>query len=257
MFTFILHPERNKSLLRRHPWVFSKAIAHVLNLSNEQAHQEQLPEAMLNDAQYQAKRQDVAAGELCQVRDSSGKFMAWCHFSPYSQIMLRVISFALNDKIDYEFFRQSLQQAIDKRQVLQAQGNDGVRLVAAEGDYLPGLIVDRYNNVISIAITSWGMEANYQHLIKALHELLPECYLYERSDGKTRPKEKLPLRRGAIDYTQADPSFNLCDNEGKPLKGSQQVTSVPMPQSAAATDSQQRISVDEAIAPTLYVKEND
>ena len=228
MFTFILHPERNKSLLRRHPWVFSKAIAHVLNLSDDQARQEQLPEAVLTDPQYQGKRQDVAAGELCQVRDSSGKFMAWCHFSPYSQIMLRVISFALNDKIDYEFFRQRLQQAIAKRQVLQAQGNDGVRLVAAEGDYLPGLIVDRYNNVVSIAITSWGMEANYQHLITALHELLPECYLYERSDGKTRPKEKLPLRRGAIDYTQADPAFNLCDSEGKPLKGSQQITSVPI-----------------------------
>ena len=149
MFTFILHPERNKSLLRRHPWVFSKAIAHVLNLSDDQARQEQLPETVLTDSQYQGKRQDVAAGELCQVRDSSGKFMAWCHFSPYSQIILRVISFDLNDKIDYEFFRQRLQQAITKRQVLQAQGNDGVRLVAAEGDYLPGLIVDRYNNVIS------------------------------------------------------------------------------------------------------------
>lgn len=261
MFAFLLHPEREKSLLRRHPWVFSKAIASVLKLSKQQAAAPQLSAETLADASLQVKRSEVEAGELCQVRDSRGNFLAWCHFSPYSQIILRVISFELEARIDRQFFLERLKSAIEKRRTLQNAGNDGLRLVAAEGDYLPGLIVDRYNNVLSFAITSWGMEANYEHIVSALHELQPECYIYERSDGKTRPKEKLLLRRGAVDYTDARITYNLCNSDGTPLPASKQITEVPaLPSSgadgAAACDCA-KVPVSEAIPATLYVKEND
>lgn len=242
MYAFFLHPERDKSLLRRHPWVFSKAIAQKLALPDSLIEQEDIPadireqltqaaqaaQANSSSTQHQQHHQhQLSAGELCQVRDCHGKFLAWCHFSPYSQISLRVISFDLSAKIDYAFFKQCLKTAIDKRKGLKAKGNDGIRLVAAEGDYMPSLIVDQYNQVLSFAITSWGMEANYEHLVRALHELMPDCYIYERSDGKTRAKEKLPLRRGAVDYTKPLTTVNLCDDNGTPKKSCPQVTAIP------------------------------
>ena len=257
MFAFILYPERDKSLLRRHPWVFSKAVASIVALDAASADQENVELKLCKPA----PKKDIAAGTLCQIRDHQGKFLCYAHYSPYSQIMLRAISFKLGERIDYDFFKQRLAAASAKRIPLQKAGNDGVRLVAAEGDYLPGLIVDRYDKVISLAITSWGMEANYEHLIVALHELFPECYLYERSDGKARSKEHLPQRVGLIDFMQPSAQDNLQDELGKALPNSRQVKSVPRlraPQIAAdaAIDGEQ-ISLTEAIPDTLYVKESN
>lgn len=284
MYAFLLHPERDKSLLRRHPWVFSKAIAHKIDLTNNLIQQETISEDILTkltQANTQSNSHKISAGELCQIRDCHGKFLAWGHFSPYSQISLRVISFELNAKIDYYFFKQCLKTAIDKRKSLKAKGNDGVRLVDAEGDYMPGLIVDQYNNVLSFAITSWGMEANYKHLVRALHELMPDCYIYERSDGKNRTKEKLPLRRGAVDYTTPLTTVNLCNDTGEAKKSSPQITAILQIQANAATttapsitnttpqattkDAAQStitsnlayIDVNQAIQQIIYVKENN
>lgn len=257
MFAFILYPERDKSLLRRHPWVFSKAVASIVDLDKPSTDQETVELKLCKPA----PKKDIAAGALCQIRDHQGKFLCYAHYSPHSQIMLRAISFKLGERIDYDFFKQRLAAASAKRIPLQQAGNDGVRLVAAEGDYLPGLIVDRYDKVISLAITSWGMEANYEHLIVALHELYPECYLYERSDGKARSKEHLPQRVGLIDFMQPSAQDNLQDEQGKALPNSRQVKSVPRlraPQIAAdaAVDGEQ-ISLTEAIPDTIYVKESN
>ena len=255
MISFVLHAGREKSLLRHHPWIFSKAVDKVLTDARA-------------DAPVKDKK-EIKSGTLCQVLSSELKFLCYAHFSPYSQIMLRAISFRQEDRIDYDFIKGRIASAMARRGALKIRGDHGIRLVSAEGDYMPGLIVDRFNNVISVAISSSGMESCYNHIFRALHELNPDCYLYERSDAKSRSKENLPLRAGLVDPEDLSPAYNLKDKAGNGLKDSKQITSVKRivtdadsaSQSAdagAASTSEnlsERISLDEAIPDTLFVLE--
>lgn len=251
MISFVLHAGREKSLLRHHPWIFSKAVDKVLTDARA-------------DAPVKDKK-EIKSGTLCQVLSSELKFLCYAHFSPYSQIMLRAISFRQEDRIDYDFIKGRIASAMARRGALKIRGDHGIRLVSAEGDYMPGLIVDRFNNVISVAISSSGMESCYNHIFRALHELNPDCYLYERSDAKSRSKENLPLRAGLVDPEDLSPAYNLKDKAGNGLKDSKQITSVKRivndTDSAAdgAADSSntlsERISLDEAIPDTLFVLE--
>ena len=251
MISFVLHAGREKSLLRHHPWIFSKAVDKVLT-----------------DARADAPvidKKEIKSGTLCQVLSSELKFLCYAHFSPYSQIMLRAISFRQEDRIDYDFIKGRIASAMARRGALKIRGDHGIRLVSAEGDYMPGLIVDRFNNVISVAISSSGMESCYNHIFRALHELNPDCYLYERSDAKSRSKENLPLRAGLVDPEDLSPAYNLKDKAGNGLKDSKQITSVKRivtdadSASQSAADSlntlSERISLDEAIPDTLFVLE--
>lgn len=255
MISFVLHAGREKSLLRHHPWIFSKAVDKVLTDARA-------------DAPVKDKK-EIKSGTLCQVLSSELKFLCYAHFSPYSQIMLRAISFRQEDRIDYDFIKGRIASAMARRGALKIRGDHGIRLVSAEGDYMPGLIVDRFNNVISVAISSSGMESCYNHIFRALHELNPDCYLYERSDAKSRSKENLPLRAGLVDPEDLSPAYNLKDKAGNGLKDSKQITSVKRIVTFADSASQstadgaastseklsERISLDEAIPDTLFVLE--
>ena len=168
MHQIILHPQREKSLLRFHPWVFSKAIAYA--------------------------DENIAPGELVSVLSADEDFLGYGHYSPQSQIRVRIISFNQNDVINKEFIKKRLLAAVSLRQNLISKGNDGVRLVAAEGDYLPGLIVDKYNEFLSISISSLGMEALRPEIIASLQEIFPDFSIYERSDTASRLKEGLQKR---------------------------------------------------------------
>lgn len=255
MFVFSLHPSREKSLLRRHPWIFSKAINQdkTFCISDEQLKQLQAAPSEVSDilpvASWPSASIDkIKAGELCMVVSEEGRFLCYAHYSPKSQIRLRAISFHHQDRIDYAFIKQRLERAFAKRRINELRQDKGIRLVAAEGDYLPGLIVDQYNNVISIALSSWGMEAVYSDLVQALHELKPEFFLYERSDSKSRLKEELPLRYGLIDPEDPSPRNNLKNAKGEPLASSRQVDKVKAP-------NQQLVTLQECIPDTLYVLE--
>lgn len=212
MISFVLHEGREKSLLRHHPWIFSKAVDKVQTDAKA-------------DAPVKDKK-EIKSGTLCKVVSSDYKFLCYAHYSPYSQIMLRAISFNQDDRIDYEFIKGRIAAAINRRAALPLRGDKGIRLVSAEGDYMPGLIVDRFNNVISVAISSSGMESCYGHIFRALHELQPDCYLYERSDAKSRAKENLPLRSGLVDPDDLSAAYNLKDKAGNALQDSKQITSV-------------------------------
>ena len=116
--TVKLNQGREKSLLRHHPWVFSKAIASVSG--------------------------NPAPGDLVRVEDSGGNFLSWGFFSPASQIRVRAVSFVEAQVPDEKFIRTLVRKSCKRREALVAQGNDGVRLVDSEGDLLPGLVADRY-----------------------------------------------------------------------------------------------------------------
>ncbi len=235
MITFVLQSQREKSLLRRHPWIFSKAIDKAIDSKTKQ----------------EVEQGNIKSGTLCKVVSADNTFLCYAHYSPSSQIVLRAISFNEQDFIDYDFIKNRISQAIARRAPLFIRGDKGVRLVSAEGDYLPGLIVDRFNDVICVAISSAGMESMYEYIFKALHELNPDCYLYERSDAKSRRKENLPLRAGLVDPSDLSKNYNLKDGKGRALKDSKQITQV---QRIGAAEGQM-IELDEAIADTLFVLE--
>ena len=116
MISFVLHAGREKSLLRHHPWIFSKAVDKVLT-----------------DARADAPvidKKEIKSGTLCQVLSSELKFLCYAHFSPYSQIMLRAISFRKEDRIDYDFIKGRIASAIARRGALKIRGDHGIRLVS-------------------------------------------------------------------------------------------------------------------------------
>ena len=174
MSTFIyLQKERERSLLRRHPWVFSKAIENV--------------------------KGKVAPGAPVEIFSNDGRWLARGAWSPESQIRARVWTFTRSEQIDTDFFVRRLRAAQQGRQELIAeQGLSAYRLVAAESDGLPGIIIDRYNNFLVCQLLSAGAEYHKQQLFDALKELFPECSLYERSDVAVRKKEGLAERHGVV-----------------------------------------------------------
>ena len=169
----ILKPGREKSLRRRHPWVFDGAIAQV-----------------------QGK---PGSGETVLVQAANGTALAVGSYSPTSQIRVRVWSFDPTVSIDTNFFQGQLKAAIAARQALLNDSTQtACRLVAAENDGLPGLIVDRYNDVLVCQFLTAGSEFWREALCQLLQEHFPECGLYERSDVDVRAKEGLAARTGGL-----------------------------------------------------------
>lgn len=174
--TVILQEGRERSLLRHHPWVFSKAI-----------YKEDLT---------------LKPGSTVKVLSFNGDFLCYGLYSPKSQIRVRALSFDERVIIDEKLISERIFAAHKLRERLIERGNDGVRLVSSEGDLLPGLIVDKYNDFIVISISSCGMERFRKVIIDALQALYPKASLYERSDTKSRLKEGLQNRCGVISGAQ-------------------------------------------------------
>lgn len=158
-----LKPGKEKSLLRRHPWVFDGAIA----------------------------KGGGDPGETVRVESHDGAFLAWGAFSPQSRIRVRVWSFEQTQRIDAAFLASLVKRAVE----LRANWNlpsDGVRLVHGESDGLPGLVVDRYGDTLVAQFTSCGTERWKAVLADALLEATGLQRLYERSDASARGLEGLP-----------------------------------------------------------------
>jgi len=158
---------KERSLLRRHPWVFAGSIA----------------------------KGKADSGETVRVEAADGRFLAWGAFSPSSMIRVRAWSFDEAERIDAAFFGRRITRALALRQRL-AVDSDGVRLVHAEADGLPGLIVDRYGPLLSAQFLSAGMERWRDTVAGLLLEASGASGLYERSDSGTRGLEGLPPRAG-------------------------------------------------------------
>ncbi len=175
--TVILARGREKSLLRRHPWVFSGAIARV--------------DGALGAAE--------AVGSTVDVLSSDGSFLARGAFSPGSQIRVRVWTFDPEQEVDEGFFRGRLERALAAREAVPAAAEPaGRRLVYAESDGLPGLVVDRYGDHLVAQFLTAGAERWKAEIVRALGELLPAAGLFERSDADARGKEALDPAVGVL-----------------------------------------------------------
>lgn len=168
-----LQPGREKSLKRKHPWIFSKAIKKV--------------------------KGKPALGDTVKIYSNEGKFLATAAYSPDSQIRARIWSFDESESIDKDFFLRRLTRAFDARsQVIEEGGLTGFRLSAAESDGLPGITIDKFDNYIVCQLLSAGAERYKGDIVQALRELFPDCHIYERSDVDVRKKEGLEKTTGVL-----------------------------------------------------------
>lgn len=174
-FRIILKPKRDVSVKRRHPWVFSGGITRVEGAPPGGAPQ---------------------SGALVAVHDNHGQFLAWGHYSPASQIRVRLVSWNEDDAVETaDFWRARLDAAVAGRQPILASGaTTACRLVNAESDGIPGLIVDTYDDVLVVQNLTAGMEARRDLFNDLLVHSLHPATLYERSDADVREKEGLRER---------------------------------------------------------------
>jgi 23S rRNA (cytosine1962-C5)-methyltransferase len=167
MKTVRLRPGKERSLQRRHPWVFEGSVAGG----------------------------KADAGETVRVEDSGGRFLAWAAYSPQSLIRLRAWSFDEPERIDAAFLARRIADAIAVRSRLPIE-SDGVRLVHGESDGLPGLVVDRYGDTLSAQFLSAGAERWRDVIADALLKASGAAQLYERSDTSARQREGLAPSTG-------------------------------------------------------------
>jgi len=161
---------REKSLRRKHPWVFSGAIERV----------EGAP----------------ASGATVDVVTAGGEFLAQAAYSPTSQIRARVWTFRPDERIDAAWFRARLKRAIESRRKLgMLDAGSACRLVFAESDGLPGLIVDRYGEHLVCQFLSAGAEVSRAAIVEGLQALCVPRGIFERSEGGGRHKEGLKSER--------------------------------------------------------------
>lgn len=173
MPAIILKPGREKSVIHKHPWIFSGSVAEV--------------------------RGSPESGETVDVLSSSGQFLGRAAFGPESQIRARMWSWDEEKKIDEGFFRQKLQKAIEMRRAfVRSEETDAMRLVHAESDWLPGLIVDQYADQLVVQILTAGMEYWSEIIINLLVEMTGINHVYERSDVDVRTLEGLKERVGVL-----------------------------------------------------------
>ena len=173
MTTIILKSGREKSLLRKHPWIFSGAIASVSGKAQ--------------------------AGETVEVKADKGELLGYGAWSPESQIRVRMWSFETQEKIDTEFFHTRLERAIEARKRLRLdEYTTAYRIVNAESDGLPGIVIDRYGEYLVCQFLSTGAEYWKQVIVEQLVQLLPAKGIYERSDVDVRQKEGLQPASGVL-----------------------------------------------------------
>jgi len=186
----ILKPGREKSLLRRHPWVFSGAIARVEG--------------------------SPRAGDTVRIVAQDGRFLALAAYNPESRISARVWDWHEDTSIDAGFFRVRIATAIRMRDaMLGTEAGGAVRLIHGESDGLPGLIADRYADVVVMQISSAGCHRWRDAITAALEELTGARALYERSDADVLELEGLEQRTGVVRGTLEPPQVEIIENDAK------------------------------------------
>jgi 23S rRNA (cytosine1962-C5)-methyltransferase len=154
---------REAAILRGHPWVFSGAIAAI--------------------------KGNPGAGDIVLARDSAGNPLALGFFNPKTDIAFRVLTRKSEENISQYFWQARLQAAIKLRQKIIGEQTNAYRLINAEGDGFPGLIVDVYNTTLVFSIATAGMEKQKNHILNALASQVKPEWIYEHSESRSRTLE--------------------------------------------------------------------
>ena len=171
MAELILHPGKERSLFKRHPWLFDTAIAHLSG--------------------------HARPGDTVTIVDAHGKPLAKAAFSPQSKIRARVWTFDTGAAIDHAFFKRRVAAAVARRHALpELCGQQGLRLIHAESDGLPGVIADQYGDTVVVQLTSAGAEKWRAAIVDGLVKATGCARVYERSDSEVRGLEGLAPTTG-------------------------------------------------------------
>jgi 23S rRNA (cytosine1962-C5)-methyltransferase len=166
-----LEKSRKKRLEAGHPWVYRNEIARI----------EGEPEP----------------GGIVRVLSASGQFLASGYYNAKSQIAVRIVGFDAVAEMDRAFFADRFRRCLEHRERF-LPGVKSCRLVYGEADFLPGLVVDRFDDVLVVQILSLGMERRREQIVDALVEVFAPAGIYERSDVAVRELEGLEPRKGLL-----------------------------------------------------------
>ncbi|HNN45647.1 MAG TPA: class I SAM-dependent methyltransferase [Azospira sp.] len=191
MTQLILKDGKERSLFRRHPWIFEGSVARLDGRARP--------------------------GDTVEVVDAGGRRLAKAAWSPSSQIRARVWSFDPDEIIDDAFFKRRVAAAVARREAMpQLAGQDGMRLIHGESDGLPGVIADRYGDTICLQLTAAGPDKWRKAIVGALAKVAGIARIYERSDSDVRGLEGLEPVTGWVhgEAPQGDDSPLSIDENG-------------------------------------------
>ncbi len=170
--TIVIKTGREKPIIQQHPWIFSGAI-----------------DAIQGDPQ---------GGDIVTVTDKKGRFLARGYWNAKSQIQVRILSWQ-DEPIDEAWWRKMLKRAIDGRAIRSGEATtNAYRLINAESDFIPGLIVDRYDHWLVLQALTLHIDQQKHMISKLLNELLEVKGIFERSDVDVRGKEGLKESVGSL-----------------------------------------------------------
>ena len=188
MTQLILKDGKERSLFRRHPWIFEGSVARLDGRARP--------------------------GDTVEVVDAGGRRLAKAAWSPSSQIRARVWSFDPDEIIDDAFFKRRVAAAVARREAMpQLRGQDGMRLIHGESDGLPGVIADRYGDTICLQLTAAGPDKWRKAIVGALAKVDGIRRIYERSDSDVRKLEGLEPVTGWVHGEAPDHPLSIDEND--------------------------------------------
>jgi 23S rRNA (cytosine1962-C5)-methyltransferase len=180
---------RDKSLLKRHPWVFSGAI-------------EKMPK--------------FSSGTTVDIVDHKNQFLGRGLWSAKSQICARVLTWNADESIDEHFWRTRIKAAIDYRHGLQNEKrlarSTAWRLISSDADGLPGLICDQYADGLVVQSTTAAMDLHLPKVVSLLETLLQPNWIFERSIDPSRKLEGVPIREGLLHGSMPSSTVEFLEN---------------------------------------------
>ena len=181
MHSVKLKKGKEKAVRQLHPWVFSGAIDQI--------------------------KGNPENGDIIRVTDSNNDFLAYGFFNSKSRVAVRLLEWNLETEINESWWRRKIKIAVKHRDELNTEDTNTYRLIFSEADFLPGLIVDRYADFLSVQILTSGIE-NIKHIIlDELQQLLSPKGIFDRSDASARAHEGMDASSGGILLGTEPPEF--------------------------------------------------
>ena len=181
MHSVKLKKGKEKAVRQLHPWVFSGAIDQIKGKPEN--------------------------GDIIRITDSNNDFLAYGFFNSKSRVAVRLLEWNLETEINESWWRRKIKIAVKHRDELNTEDTNTYRLIFSEADFLPGLIVDRYADFLSVQILTSGIE-NIKHIIlDELQQLLSPKGIFDRSDASARAHEGMEASSGGILLGTEPPEF--------------------------------------------------
>lgn len=181
MYSVRLKKGKEKAVKQMHPWIFSGAIEHIKGKPEN--------------------------GDIVMVTDSSNDFLAYGFYNNTSRVAVRLIEWNLETEINESWWRKKIRTSVKFRESIHNEDTNTYRLIFSEADYLPGLIVDRYADFLSVQILTSGIEKIKPVILDELQTLLAPKGIFDRSDASARSHEGLEASSGGILLGIEPPEF--------------------------------------------------